>query len=181
MLIKIKKILKNRYLHIFGLLAIFSCVLAINFTQSTASDFSSTKGYANATVVKNRIVVSDNNKSSVKEIEKKDSIVEQKQEGANKMAVSYVMYFEPNTVVDASFKIGNSESEKTENGEENTVVELKNSDGEVMKIKLKKGDGKMTFDQNGKGNLNINPEIDFSSGKELQGSYKATFDVIISY
>jgi YbbR domain-containing protein len=159
-----KNLLKKSF---FLVLSAFfmSCFLAL------PANASRTKGYAFATVLKANISISDVKQSEFYEIERKDVI------GQN-LGISYTISSEPNTVLEVFFKVNNSPL--FSGGDEILFIDLKNNEQEVVKLKLKTGDNKIYFDRNGKGVLNVNPEFGIITDVNgLQGTYKATYDIVI--
>ena len=160
---RIKKTLLKRVFFTSFLIAYF-CRLS--------ADASEVKAYSFATVVKASSVASPQVESY--EIEKKDNL------GKVNFGASFTFNSEPNTVLEFSIKTNSSSPSDDE--DEGLVVELKNSQQEVIKLKLKIGSNKVYFDKKGKGTLNIDPELTLiTGGNALQGSYKATYDVVIFF
>ena len=107
------------------------------------------------------------------------SVIEEKpSDKSNKFATTYAIVSKPNTSVNVIYG-GAGGHEGKEDGEDVFIIELRNADGEVIKVKMKSSDS-IYFDKEGRGGLNIAPKMDFGNSK-LKGTYKATYDVIISY
>jgi hypothetical protein len=161
---RIKKILLRR--------AFFISLFTVCFCRVSANA-AEVKAYSFATVVKANSVISKQVESY--NIEKKDNV------GKVNFGTSFTFNSEPNTVLE--FSIKTNLSDLSDNGDDDSLfVELKNSQQEVIKLKLKTGSNKIYFDQKGEGNLNIDPELTIlTGGNALKGTYKATYDVIIFF
>ncbi len=147
----------------------------IQISDLKAASVSSGKGYANATVVTRQIKIDDANQSSSYEINSTETVGRDKN---SKLTITYSIVSEPNSILNVYYRTGDQGS--FIGSQQDMVIEPRNSSGDKIKLILKTGDGKVYFDQNGKGVLNVAPEVGIT-GNQLQGTYRATYEVVVSY
>jgi hypothetical protein len=146
---------------------------AIQISEVAAATSAAGKGYANATVVTSQININDTNQSSLYEVS-----TEVTSSKNNKLSITYSISSEPNSILNVNYRTG--EGGDFVGSQQDLVIEPKNAVGDKIELTIKTGDGKVYFDQNGKGALNITPEIGIS-GNQLKGTYRATYEVVVNY
>lgn len=178
-------------LRFLALSLIFSCFVFFfeAFSQvqneNVRAGLQSSVGTATATVVANTLNIQNpNSLDDLFEIpEEYSGYFVKNNKAFNDWQIIYKIQSQPNTFLDISYRDKKllNENYQIINGKRYLVLDLQNPNGEIIQARLKVDKNMMFFDDSGREDLALNPEIVLKNKNQDKGTYRALYYIVVSY